>query len=250
MKRIAYSGIGFVLFLGLLSLPAAAQDQAPSNSQGSSSSTPSGTPLGDYARQVRKAGAPTKPKVFDNDNLPTEDKLSIVGPAPKASADNSTDTKSDETAAPPAPGETKASAETKTSGEGKAPEAKVAPDARGGSGEKAPGTSAGKSPDDEVAAKQAAWKQWGDKIAAQKDQIDLAARELDVLQREYQIRAAAMYADAGNRLRNEGNWDKQDAQYKQQIADKQKALDDAKQKLDDLQEEARKAGVPASVSEP
>ena len=58
-----------------------------------------------------------------------------------------------------------------------------------------------------------------------------------MLQREYQIRAAAMYADAGNRMRNSGDWDKQDAQYKQQIADKQKALDDAKQKLEDIQEE-------------
>ena len=76
------------------------------------------------------------------------------------------------------------------------------------------------------------------------------SRELDVLQREYQLRAAAMYADAGNRLRNEGDWDKQDAQYKQQIADKQKALDDAKQKLEDMLEDARKAGVPASIREP
>jgi hypothetical protein len=59
-----------------------------------------------------------------------------------------------------------------------------------------------------------------------------------------------MYADAGNRMRNSADWDKQDAQYKQQIADKQKALDDAKQKLEDVQEDARKAGVPASVREP
>jgi hypothetical protein len=58
-----------------------------------------------------------------------------------------------------------------------------------------------------------------------------------------------MYADAGNRLRNQADWDKQDAQYKQQIADKQKAVEDAKQKLEDLQEEARKAGAPASVRE-
>jgi len=71
-----------------------------------------------------------------------------------------------------------------------------------------------------------------------------------VLQREYQIRAAAMYADAGNRMRNSADWDKQDAQYKQQIADKQKVLDDAKQKLDDIQEQARKAGAPVSVREP
>jgi hypothetical protein len=58
-----------------------------------------------------------------------------------------------------------------------------------------------------------------------------------------------MYADVGNRMRNSADWDKQDAQYKQQIADKQKALDEAKQKLEDLQEEARKAGAPASVRE-
>ena len=100
------------------------------------------------------------------------------------------------------------------------------------------------------AQKEAAWKQWGDRLKAQQETIDLLTRELDVAQREYQIRAAAMYGDVGNRLRNSADWDKQDAQYKQQIADKQKALDDAKQKLEDLREEARKAGVPSSVREP
>jgi hypothetical protein len=58
-----------------------------------------------------------------------------------------------------------------------------------------------------------------------------------------------MYADAGNRLRNQADWDKQDAQYKQQIADKQKTVDDAKEKLGELQEEARKAGMPASTQQ-
>jgi hypothetical protein len=89
--------------------------------------------------------------------------------------------------------------------------------------------------------------EWKKKISTQKDQIDLMSRELDVLQREYRLRAAAFYADAGNRLRNAGAWDKEDTQYKQQIADKQKALDAAKKQLDDLQEQARKAGAPASV---
>src|ERR1700682_536289 len=107
-----------------------------------------------------------------------------------------------------------------------------------------------KSPSDEAAEKQAIWKQWQQKITAQREQIDLLQPELDVLQREYQIRAAAFYADAGNRLRNSGSWDKQDAQYKQQIADKLLAVEDAKQKLDDMQEEARKAGVPAAIREP
>jgi hypothetical protein len=239
MKRTAYSGIGIVLFLGLAGLPAVAQNQAPSAAQDSSS----GSSLGAYARQVRKdPGTSSKPKVYDNDNLPKDDKLSVVGTA--TPSDNSADAKPEESdntntntntntnanTAAPAAGETKPGADTK-SGEAKPP-------------------TAAKPGDEDDAAKQAAWKQWGDKVTAQKDQIDLTARELDVLQREYQIRAAAMYADAGNRMRNEADWDKQDAQYKQQIADKQKALDDAKQKLEDIQEDARKAGAPSSVREP
>ena len=224
MKRIACSGMGLALALGLTSIPAGAQTQASSPSQTSSS----GSSLGDYARQVRKdPGTKAKPKVFDNDNLPREDKLSVVGQTPATISATSTEAKAPEAAsAAPAASDAKAATDAKT-----------------------PSTSAGKAPDDE-AAKQAAWKQWADKLATQKDQIDLLTRELDVLQREYQIRAAAMYADVGNRLRNSADWDKQDTQFKQQIADKQKALDDAKQKLEDMQEEARKAGVPASVREP
>jgi len=237
MKRIANTGITTMLVLGALvcaGIPAVGQTTSSAAQQsGSSSTTSSGQSLGDYAKQIRKGSAPaSKPKVFDNDNLPKEDKLSVVGNA--TTADNSDATKSDDTTGAP---------ETKAPGE-------PGSETKGAPGEKAAPSGAPKTPEEEEAAKQAAWKQWGDKVQAQKDQIDLLARELDVLQREYQIRAAAMYADVGNRLRNSGDWDKQDADYKQRIADKQKALDDAKQKLDDTQEEARKAGVPASVREP
>jgi hypothetical protein len=69
------------------------------------------------------------------------------------------------------------------------------------------------------------------------------------LNREYRLRAAAFYADAGNRLRNAGAWDKEDSQFKEQLAAKQKQLDDAKKQLEDLQEQARKAGVPSSMRE-
>ena len=79
--------------------------------------------------------------------------------------------------------------------------------------------------------------------------MDLLSREYDVEQREYQLRAAAMYADAGNRLRNSAAWDKQDADYKQKIEDKKKAMDAAKQEMEQMQEDARKAGVPSSVRE-
>ena len=208
MKHSANVQLGIVLLLSLAGIPALAQSQASDSQHGQS--------LGAYARQIRKAPeAKSKARVFDNDNLPTQDKLSVVGNA----------TTSPETASEPKP-------------------ASAAPAAAPGANPPADTSKLDQN------AKEAAWKQWGDKLKAQQESIDLAARELDVLQREYQIRAAAIYADAGNRLRNSGDWDKQDAQYKQQIADKQKALDDAKQKLDDLQEEARKAGVPSSVREP
>ena len=210
MKHIAIGGMGLALVLGLGSL-AGAQQSTSSNTQNAS-----GPSLGDYARQVRKdPGATGKAKVFDNDNLPREDKLSVVGkPAEQTEA------------APPADQAASSNTAPATSADANAP--------------KATGDQSNRD---------AANKQWTDKLADQQSQIDLLTRELDVANKEYQLKAAAMYADAGNRLRNSADWDKQDAQYKQTIADKQKALDDAKQKLDDLQEEARKAGVPSSVRE-
>lgn len=221
MKRMAKSGMGMVLLLGLAGMPAGAQ---------SASST--GQSLGDYARQIRKEpDAKAKPKVFDNDNLPKNDKLSIVGTPAAPPSD-----KSDEAKAEESKPEESAAEETKAGAE-----AKPAADKTAAQG-------APKAPEDE-AAKQAAIKQWSDKLSAQTQQIDLLGRELNVVQREYQIRAAAMYADAGNRLRNQADWDKQDAQYKQQIADKQKALDEAKQKLTDMEDEAHRAGMPNSVVE-
>jgi hypothetical protein len=242
MKYIPCTAIGLGLFLAMAGVPAGAQNQAPSNTQ----KTSSGSSLGDYARQIRKdPGAKTTPKVFDNDNLPRTDKLSVIGPAAGTTDTGTTSTVNSGEEKTAAPAGTSA-----TAGETKAPAAaKASTEAKPAAEEKAPLKSTAPLSVDDEAVKQAGAKQWADKLAAQKDQIDLLTRELDVLQREYQIRAAAMYADAGNRLRNSGDWDKQDAQYKQQIADKQKAVEDAKQKLEDLQEEARKAEVPATVRE-
>ncbi len=212
MKRMMHFGSLFVLFTILAGSLAAAQTSTPATTQTSDQSS-----LADYARKVHKdPNAKAKPKVFDNDNLPTEDKLSVVGQATPAGTE---ETASADSAKAAAPGDDKT----------------------------APGT---RPANDEQAKKQAEWKAWQEKLTGQKNSIDLASRELDVLQKEYQLRAAAMYADAGNRMRNAAQWDKEDADYKQKIADKQKMVDDAKQKLDDMQEEARKAGVPAAMREP
>jgi hypothetical protein len=211
MKRITHIGFALALFTIPAGSLAAAQTTAPVADQSS---------LGDYARKVHKdPNVKAKPKVFDNDNLPKEDKLSIVGEAaPVTAADASADSSSKAAAA--------------------------------SSGKDGAAANPAASTNDEQNKRLAEWKSWQDKLTAQKNSIDLASRELDVLQKEYQLRAASMYGDVGNRLRNSTQWDKEEAEFKQKIADKQKAVDDAKQKLDDIQEEARRAGVPAAMREP
>lgn len=200
MKRITHFLTAAILMAAAASFTGA-QDSAQPQS------------LGDYARTVRKDKKQTAVKQFDNENLPMDDKLSVVGGAP-ASGDQQT-----------APG-----AE---------PTPNQAADA------KPAATQPGESPED----RQKTYDAWKDKLAAQKAKSDLAARELDVQQREYQLRAAAMYADAGNRLRSSGTWDKEDTDYKKKIEEKKKAADEAKEQLENMQEQARKAGVPTSVRE-
>jgi hypothetical protein len=91
-------------------------------------------------------------------------------------------------------------------------------------------------------------KEWSEKFAAQKDQIALMERELDVLQRENKIRATTFYADAGSRLRDPGKYAEEDRKYRDQVEAKQKQIDAAKTKLEQMKEDARKAGVsPGSI---
>ncbi|MGA8069026.1 MAG: hypothetical protein WCA47_16980, partial [Terriglobales bacterium] len=90
---------------------------------------------------------------------------------------------------------------------------------------------------------QKAADEWKDKLDKQREKIESLNHELDLEQREYRLRAAAMYADAGNRLRNAVQWDKDDAQYKSDVDGKQKALEAARQELSEMQEQARKAGL-------
>jgi predicted RNase H-like nuclease (RuvC/YqgF family) len=90
---------------------------------------------------------------------------------------------------------------------------------------------------------------WRDQISVQKKKISDLERDLDVLQREYKLQIANYYADAGTQLRDQKQWAEKDAKYQADIAAKQKELDEAKAQLQDLEEQARKAGVPSSVSQ-
>jgi hypothetical protein len=192
MKNVKLIIIG-TLFLGTLFLLGVSAAAAQS--------------LGDYAREARKNKGETSSSShhYDNDNLPTNQVVSVVGRPPA----------NDDKAAPAA--ETASSAPAV-----KAPA--VDPAAAADERQKA---------SDEVQRK----------IDKQKEKIDWLSHDLDLEQREYRLRAAALYGDAGNRLRNSAQWDKEEAQYKSDFAGKQKALDSARQELDQLQEQARKAGV-------
>ena len=188
--------------------------------------------LGDAARAARK----NKPqqtstsKHFDNDNLPTNDHLSVVGPPPTESDPN------------PAPAGQPAEANAQTAASTASPAAPA--DANGGA---APTTA--QDPRVQAGDREKANDEWQKKIDGAKKNIETLNHDLDITEREYRLRAVAMYSDAGNRLRNSAQWDKEDADFKQQIEAKQKALDQAKQQLDQMQEDARKAGVPSRMRE-
>ena len=181
--------------------------------------------VADVARQTRKQNA-KKPaaKVFTNDDLPTNAPISVTG-QPPADADS---------AKPADTGDNTATA-------GKTDAAKADAD------KDKPKTDEDKKTFAEK--RDASIQQWKQRFAAQKEQISLLEREIDVMQREYRLRAAAYYADAGNALRNQAPWAQQDRDYREKLDLKQKKLDEAKQKLQDMQEQARREGMPSSVSD-
>jgi hypothetical protein len=169
-----------------------------------------GQSLGEVARSARKGKTHQSAAnhQYDDDNLPKNDHLSVVGPAPAANANGSN------------------------------PTGEVSP--QGQAAAQATATADKKAPAEE---RQRAAEEWKNKIDDKKQKVASLSHELELTQREYRLRAVAMYSDAGNRLRNSATWDKEDADFKKQLDEKQKAVDAAKQDLDNLTEQARKAGV-------
>jgi hypothetical protein len=175
-----------------------------------SSSTPS---LGDAARAARKNKADASPATrhYDNDNLPVNDTLSVVGPEPVAAKDPAVLAK-DKGAA---------SATDKDKDKDKKPA----------------------DPTVAAAERQKSADEMKKKLAEQQQKIDALNHEISLDQREDRLRAAAFYSDAGTQLRNSAEWQKEQTQSKNDADAKQKALDAAKQQYDEMQEQARKAGI-------
>ncbi len=162
--------------------------------------------LGDYARAARKRKPEpsTTSRHYDNDNLPTNETLSVVGPPPPAAADA---------------GQAAANASSAT------------------------GTKTAADPAAAAAERQKVADEWKKKLDKQKEKIDSLNHELDLDQREHRLRAAAYYGDAGTRLRDSAQYDKDEAHYRSEVDGKQKAAAAAQQELDQMQEQARKAGI-------
>jgi len=92
-------------------------------------------------------------------------------------------------------------------------------------------------------------QRWRDQLAGQKKKIADLEHELDLLQREYKLRIADYYADAGSQLRARKKRADEVAKYRTATAQKQKQGAEAKAQLQDMEEQARQAGMPSSVSE-
>jgi hypothetical protein len=223
MKRAFYSLLTMIAVF-TLAFSAAAQSQNQS--------------LGDYARAVKKTKpvptGKTTPKVYENDDLPASASLSVVG-SPSSDAESADDKDKDSTKT------TDAKADGKTADASK-PEAKT-----GDNADKKQDTQIkpGQSAEDRDKALEAFKK----KLDGQKDKIALLSRELEVLQREYQLKVSEFYADAAARVQTPNSLVDVDDKYKSQIAEKQKALDDANNQLSNMQEEGRRSGAPNSVTE-
>jgi hypothetical protein len=192
-----------------------------------------GQSLGDVARKARNQRKADKGKVYTNDNLPGQETIAVVGQPSKSSDASAED-------------------QSKKQPSDKSADDKTA-DSASGDGDQKQSDAAGKDKKSDektdTEKRDAEIEKWRKQFAAQRDKIALLQREFDVTQREYRLRAAAMYGDVGNRLRNQKEWDQQDRDYRAELETKQKALDDAKQKLEAMKEEARRQGLPASVSE-
>jgi hypothetical protein len=87
---------------------------------------------------------------------------------------------------------------------------------------------------------------WNAKIDAQRREVGLLQRELDVATREQRMRSASYYGDPAAQAQNSAKYMEDSHKAQDQIDAKKKDLDQAQQKLDDLMEQARKAGVRVS----
>lgn len=172
--------------------------------------------LTDYDRSLRKnrlQDSKHPPRVYDNDNLPSADVVSVVGSALAV-----------------------VSYADKPGSDGAENDTASGSDAKRDPNQKNDHTDeirVGQSPDE----REKAYAEWKKRINHRTERVDQLARELQDLKHNAPTSVAVLHL-----------WP-DDQMYLQVIAKKQKELDQARDDLIDLQERARKAGVPASFRE-
>ncbi|HVZ60397.1 MAG TPA: hypothetical protein VG892_06380 [Terriglobales bacterium] len=174
--------------------------------------------LGEVARQQRHQTRPAAARVYTNDDLPKEGVVNVMGVEPAPAPDTKTAKAVDNA------GETNPDSKEMKPAEAQKPEAT------------SPKTQASEDKDRQKNGLLA-------RTAEVKKQIAQLEHDLDIMNREFRLRSATFYADAGNALRDPKQWAEERRQHDSQVAEKQKALDEAKQSLIDLEDQARRSGV-------
>jgi len=177
-----------------------------------------GPSVADAARKARaqKKGEPPAKQVWDDDNIP---KVPRETPAEKPAGDGA----------------------TAAGGEG--PAATPGPDAKAGTSE-------------DTAAKQAQLEaQWRQKFAAAHKKLDDDQKDLDLMQREYQLKRQQYYTDPNTALKQQYN--NYGGGRGPELEDLQKKIDETKQKIEadkqaisDLEDQLRRDGLPPGWSRP
>jgi predicted RNase H-like nuclease (RuvC/YqgF family) len=167
--------------------------------------------LADAARQHKqqKEGKPVATKVFTNDNLPSTETISTVG-EPTSDATPDANAATDPAAAADA--------------------SKTGPDGK---------------PIDPIKEQKKTWEDWHEKIQKQKAAVEQLQKDNEEIEKQYRLTLSNYYNSANQRINDGAQITKEDTAYREQMEQKKKAIEDGKQKIDDLQEEARRAGVPA-----
>ena len=194
---------------------------ATAAAQGTAAQSDQQQSVADVARQLKKQRATTPPphRTFTNDDLPHDRVVNVSG---ASTADADTDKpKSDD-----------ASDATNS----------AAKDAKDGKDIKDKPATGSDTEQKEIAA-------WQSRLAAQRKEVSDLEHEIDILNREHQLRVAQFYWDAGNRLRDDKKWAEDEQKHNDDVADKTAKLQAAREKLDQMKEDARKAGVPGGAVE-
>lgn len=198
MKTVVLGWIGILFAVALCAIAAQTQSLPPGESSGS---------LGRDKPGVSKEAH----RVYDNDNLPSADAVSVVGTSIKETAkdsDNAGNSKAQGTTTRDSDAGNNSNRQNKKAGE-------IKP---------------GQSPSE----RQQAYAEWGKRIRDERKNVNQLAWELDDLKHNAPMSVAVFHLWPDDQL------------YLESIAEKQKALDRARAAMGDLENQARRAGVPSS----